>query len=335
MKSVLTILNKVSKIIFPFFPRASQLSSKSWRKLVWIINILFACFVLISDLLFLLPSISHYSYIYTKYPFLTANSLLFFLPSYLLMIPLSVIFPHLSLFSARLLMVISILFGLWLIIQIPSIIFRWLLFTTRMSAYITKIKSKGICLVIGIISSLLLIYLFHLLIWFPYWGPSHYYPSTWPKYSNTATSYHYSFSYPNQWVVNDCGNGEIVVSGKPVEKCLLPLDAPADYLENVYFQTFIPKNYDYLSSKEIAPPNSLTTWSTLYMYPEDNDFIRLAGFNILPEYSKMSGKDFPVKKEAGSKGSYNFEVGFYPHPEYAKELEWVRNSFEYDFKSNQ
>ena len=64
-------------------------------------------------------------------------------------------------------------------------------------------------------------------------------PIDWEIYTQQEEGY--SFTYPKGLVVSECGNGEVIVASESVEQCLLPSNAPEEYLRKIYFQVFLPK----------------------------------------------------------------------------------------------
>jgi hypothetical protein len=163
----------------------------------------------------------------------------------------------------------------------------------------------------------------------------------WVTYTNKNIDAHYSFSYPKEWVLTECGNGDVVVGKKKVDECLSPLAASAEYAENVYFQTFFQRN-DYSSISIVDRPAKLPEinrsemppflqgWSVTYFYPQDlgGDQKMIADSTILanfdPKYDHVddSGNHTPNHLEL-------FTVGFYPHPEFKAEFEVVNKSIKY------
>lgn len=184
----------------------------------------------------------------------------------------------------------------------------------------------------------------------------------WNKYSNKTTRYQYSFSYPKDWAVSECGNGEVVVAKKPITRCYRPLDAPEEYLDNVYFQVFLPENHYgiYDEIEKMSIPERLKDWSTLFFYWDEEKalFNKIIRLNLINEHVKMRSNFFPVPvkpedtdvyvkySEQNRRNKYvtktekrilayplhHFTVGFYPYLEYQKELQFVRDSFHYFYK---
>lgn len=180
------------------------------------------------------------------------------------------------------------------------------------------------------------------------WRFLNYVPLDWNKYTNTSRSHHYSFSYPREWVLTECGNGEVVVAKKAIEQCLRPLEATDEYLDNVYLQVFIPgEKHAAIPYDKASPSARLADWSTRFYYFDEetailNDFTKLS----LNEYAPYWGNAFIVKPDSDSlyEATTNegkkitvgyltsFTIGFYPHPEAKEKLKYVRNSIRYDYK---
>lgn len=132
---------------------------------------------------------------------------------------------------------------------------------------------------------------------FVYWRFFAYIPLDWKIYTNIQTTYHYSFAYPKDWIVSNCGNGEVVVAKKAIDKCYYPFEAKQDYLNTIYFQVFLSGNYQ-ASSKT---PEKLRNWKTYEPY-DDNGAFLVVSHNIIP-----------MIKTAKYDGFGPFLVGFFTH----------------------
>lgn len=320
------IATKISRLLFPLFPRNKDLAHKWWHKLAWSVNLLFA-----------LSGLAAFAYLFRG------------------------VFPLPHPVSTLLLTLVLYLF-LYLVIQIPSLIYLYLKLFSRLNLF----NSRWLSTVVGLIilaGSLYLLLGFYVGA-FRFSSPP-YFPSDWARYENKTTRYHYSFSYPKEWVVNDCGNGEVAVSKKPIQQCFRPLEASKEYLDNVYFQVFMPDNnymLNLLNSYEfqgvINIPDTLKGWDTLFFYGDDELWIIHTIFPMVSEYRRMRGPYLPVApkdtetyirySETNRYNKYvrktesrilidhlsDLTVGFYPHPEYKDQQDWVRNSFNYSFQPN-
>lgn len=122
-------------------------------------------------------------------------------------------------------------------------------------------------------------------------------PFGWKMYSNTSTRHHYSFFYPKEWVLTECGNGGVVVAKKPIKECLSPLEATDEYLNNVYIQVFVPsEKYSLISYSEANPSERLKEWLTrFYSYDEESAMFNHFSGLSLNKYVPYGGNAFPVK----------------------------------------
>lgn len=169
-------------------------------------------------------------------------------------------------------------------------------------------------------------------------------PRGWIGYTNSQ--HRYSFTYPKKWIISDCGNGEIVVAKKPVERCYFPLDAPEEYLNNLYFQVFLPGHFSGSVHTGLDVPERLKKWNsvswvlkeefTMIGLPKNNQYIRIWA-NSVPvrpiatsSYSLYSGwKPTPndvYEKQAIAYPHNWFSLGFISRPSYSEELERVLRS---------
>lgn len=115
-------------------------------------------------------------------------------------------------------------------------------------------------------------------------------PPDWTTYTNLK-GLHYSFAHPKDWIVSECGNGEVVVTKKPIEECIEPLDATKGYLENIYFQVFLPQNNMLIREQDfdkINIPSHLANWKMKFW--EENDY------KILGNYHRVSSDNMPYKQ---------------------------------------
>jgi hypothetical protein len=187
------------------------------------------------------------------------------------------------------------------------------------------------------------------IIWYAkYWWSNVRIPSSWITYNNTK-GYHYSFAYPKEWVLTECGNGEAVVAKKAVEQCLRPLEASEGYLDNLYFQVFLPKyNYEVNTKnfRQFVLPDKLKGWTTVSWYWKEewsmlglNDVYAPIGTASIPVkptdtlsyilYSERNRHRYYVtgeEKRALASPAYRFSIGFIPKPSSTKELERVVES---------
>ena len=188
----------------------------------------------------------------------------------------------------------------------------------------------------------LFIPLLFLILFFLYWRFVNYVPLGWKKYTNIETKHNYSFSYPKEWIVSECGNGEVVVAKTSITQCYRPLEALDEYLDSVYFQVFLFENHYGAASKEITVPDQLAGWYTLFFYSNDRGgYIKMRGTIIPVEpvdteaYVKYSEENRRNKYVTGTENRIlvtylnNFTVGFYPHPEVKDQLGWIQNSFRF------
>jgi hypothetical protein len=157
-----------------------------------------------------------------------------------------------------------------------------------------------------------------------------YTPLDWQNYKNSETSHYYSFSYPKNWILTECGNGEVVVGKKKVASCEYPLEASRDYLENVYFQTFIPgEKSSLISTKEASASPELGDWSTTFFSSGEYNYIRMAG----TAFPVRSDRKYDLIDDDGTHHPNtlsDFTIGFYPHPELEEEYKYIKNSLEYN-----
>lgn len=174
-------------------------------------------------------------------------------------------------------------------------------------------------------------------------------PSNWSVYVNTQN--HYSFAYPAEWSLTECGNGEVVVSIKPVQKCYYPIDAPKDYLENLHIQTFLPRKnfvlYPSLSQQERLS-EKLKMWQAVLW--EEREDVPSFGFahdlfsprqiwtkTILVDANATTSAEMSaniVTLEQGRTTLYpntQFYIGFVSNPVYNKTYQKVLQSAEFHY----
>lgn len=88
-----------------------------------------------------------------------------------------------------------------------------------------------------------------LLAWWHYrapWG--------WKRYIDLKGRY--SFAYPGRLILTRCGNGEVVVAKVKLTECFDPRIAPQDYIDNLYLQTFLPRQVEVTDTVAFADPNN-------------------------------------------------------------------------------
>ena len=128
-------------------------------------------------------------------------------------------------------------------------------------------------------------------------------PKDWVIYTNRE--HHYVLAYPSEWFVNDCGNGEIAITAKPIHTCYYPTEASEEYLHNLHFQIFLPKQSIVFSpspSWEINRPNKLKEWHTVLW--EDTASINSHSLSNLQRHrSVSSGATIPENPDIFAPGS--------------------------------
>lgn len=67
-------------------------------------------------------------------------------------------------------------------------------------------------------------------------------PWGWKRYVDLKGRY--SFAYPSRLILTRCGNGEVVVAKIRFKDCLDPRNAPREYIDNLYLQTFLPRKME-------------------------------------------------------------------------------------------
>ena len=177
-----------------------------------------------------------------------------------------------------------------------------------------------------------------------YWWSFIRVPRTWKVYTNLQ--HHYSFAHPKDWIVSDCGNGEVVIAKNPIEKCYFPLNASEAYLDSIYFQVFSPGNFSGSVYTGFNVPNKLKNWTSvswvideeraLIKLPKNSQYMRIWGVTIPVEpiatasYTLYTGwKPMPnnvYEERAIAYPEHWFSIGFISRPAYMEELKRVLRS---------
>ena len=111
-----------------------------------------------------------------------------------------------------------------------------------------------------------------LVIVFVIWRWLFYVPLDWVRYTNTKGEYSYSFSYPKEWIVIECGNGEVIVAKRKFDTCY-PESIEESYFSDIYFRVFPPKspmvNYKDVGMQKSIYLGVLKDWKLKHWYPDD------------------------------------------------------------------
>lgn len=155
-------------------------------------------------------------------------------------------------------------------------------------------------------------------------------PPGWKAYTNTI-GFKYSFSYPADWFLTNCGNGEITLTKKPMERCEYPLEASSDYLDNLYFQIFQPTNY-YLVTYNWKKyyPGKLDNWQSVYWDNSDGDPWKMSVRKddlLVAVSTAFRQKTANLRFE---KGVYrSIEIGMDKDTVTDNKVQWTLNSFRF------
>lgn len=148
-----------------------------------------------------------------------------------------------------------------------------------------------------------------LLPFFTYWWTSTRIPTPfgWKMYFNTI-NVKYGFAYPKEWVLTECGNGSVVVSKNPIEKCLYPLDASENYIDNLYFQIFDASgpHLDIIAWKDATVSAHIKNMETVFWSRQEFYNRRMRG-----DYVPLYVDPKKVKVETYTIGSQTFKVTRY------------------------
>lgn len=187
--------------------------------------------------------------------------------------------------------------------------------------YRTMSQSKKTLLFTGFLGGLLYVI-------YAYWlSPV---PLNWTTYTNLKVR-KYSFAHPKDWIVSECGNGEVVVSSKPIEKCIEPLAATEEYLQDVYFQVFLPKNNMVIRRQDfnkINAPSYLKDWETVVWEEQDIQVLskyRRAWTDAIP-YKQLETISSDVDWRAITYPMSWFSIGFISKTSEQKTIEKVLRS---------
>lgn len=126
-------------------------------------------------------------------------------------------------------------------------------------------------------------------------------PWDWIIYTNRQGRY--SFAHPKEWIVSECGNGEVVVGNQSFKRCYYPLEAPQTYLDSLYFQVFLPGRSVVAGMwSDKNAPQRLKGWTLVSWYWKVDDFTGRAG------YVRYWGKSVPINPEASTSALTESEI---------------------------
>ncbi len=159
------------------------------------------------------------------------------------------------------------------------------------------------------ITLILLIGPFLLALVVSYWWQRVRLPGGWRIYTNVYGQ-RYSFAHPKDWIVSECGNGEVVVARRQLDRCYYPLEAPEEYLNDVYFQVFLPNHFIASVHTGLAIPERLQAWNSVSWVLKE-EFAMIGLFKNW-QFIHIWGTSIPVKPIATT--SYSLYAGWRPMP---------------------
>jgi hypothetical protein len=181
------------------------------------------------------------------------------------------------------------------------------------------------------ITKLLILPLF-VLSCFIYWQYFIHTPTGWVLYTNTKGGY--SFIHPESWTVTDCGNGEVVVGKNIVSKCYYPLNASKNYIDNLYFQVFLPyrSSIYYPESRVYSyPSKDLKGWESLTINNQNKGLLfngnRIRWDNAVPVDLTVHSYAHDDKQKFYTNSM--FRIGLIYNPSYAGQYKRVFNSINF------
>ncbi|MEK7517745.1 MAG: hypothetical protein AAB583_04295 [Patescibacteria group bacterium] len=159
-----------------------------------------------------------------------------------------------------------------------------------------------------------------------YWWTNVRIPSGWIRYTNTQ-GYRYSFAHPKEWKVVECGDMGVILVKKRVNKCYFPLEASREYLDNLYFQLFLPGHHNLVNTatdyKNFVWPDKLTNWSTAGWYRKDWE---LLGYGWIGSPNPI----IPVAPIVGLGSEARLTIGYIYASHHSSEFGKILNSFRHE-----